>query len=355
MVEVAVAGAGDDAAWHAFLAARPEADVLQSWAWGDACATDGERAARLIARDRDGRVRAVAQCLVMPTRLGRPFLYLPHGPIWEHEAPDGDVVLGAVIETVRTVASAERAYVAVAEPRAVPGEDAARRVAPLAALGFRRADRSIQLPSTRIVDLLDGGALLAASWHADARRLSKRSAREGVEVAIDRGGDPQAVATFSELLRATGERADFRPRSPAFLRALAAGSAARGDWTLAIARLAGRPIAGMAMPRTGDRAFYLYGASLREPELRHAYASYGTMARAMAELVAGGVHSLDLWWVTEPDEPEVDPRWQGISAFKRTFGGQAVRHPGAFELVTDRKVHALRVVRERLRGSGRCS
>jgi len=71
----------------------------------------------------------------------------------------------------------------------------------LSGYGLRRAP-DLQAPTTRIVDLLDGGEALMATWQADARRLSRRCEREGVEVTIDRSGDRDALATFHDLLEA---------------------------------------------------------------------------------------------------------------------------------------------------------
>ena len=105
----------------------------------------------------------------------------------------------------------------------------------------------------------------------------------------------------------------------------------------------------MALPRLGDRAYYLYGASLKEPELKHKYGAYAAMAGAMKALAADGVLTLDMWGVVEPDDTTADSAWQGFSAFKRTFGGRPLRHPGTFDLVLDPFWYRLRDIREAAR------
>jgi lipid II:glycine glycyltransferase (peptidoglycan interpeptide bridge formation enzyme) len=352
----------DAEAWHAFLAARPEGDPLQAWPWGEAARISGERPERLIARGTDGRVRGVAQALVRPTFAGGSVLYLPHGPVWEREAPDGGDVLDALLAGLRALARRERGIVVLLEPRAALEGEAAGVdvVGALTARGLRRARRPIQLVATRMVELLDGGDQLAATWTSDARNLTGRSSREGVAVEIDRLGSSNATREFHGLLGATAERAAFRPRPRAFLEGLAAGFAAGFaagpagrapiGWYTAIARREGRAIAGMALPRVGDRAFYLYGASLREPELKHVNAAYGTMAAVMRALADDGVRWLDLWGVVDPDDPSADPSWQGYSLFKRKFGGRPLRHPGVYEMVMDRPRALVRDLRDRLRG-----
>jgi lipid II:glycine glycyltransferase (peptidoglycan interpeptide bridge formation enzyme) len=301
---------------------------------------------RILAEMVDGRVRGVAQALVRPAGMGRSVAYVAHGPVWEREADDADRLLGALLDGLRQVGRVERAIVVKLDPRGT-GDDAGDLGARFAAYGLTRAD-DLQAPTTRIVDLADGADALMASWHADARRLSRRSEREGVAVEIHRDANPSALAAFHELLEVTAERAEFRVRSLAFLEALATASAAGDGWYLGLARVGGVAIAGMAMPRLADRTFYLYGASLRDPAYKHTYGPYAVMAALQRQMATDGVRSLDLWGVVEPDDPTADPAWEGFSAFKRTFGGSPLRHPGTFDLVVDRWWHAARQTRQRV-------
>ena len=348
-----LAQAGDRASWDAFVAGRPEGDPLQCWAWGEAVAPTGERPLRLVLRDRAGRVRAVAQALVRRTELGRTVIYVPHGPLWTREASDAPAILAACLGALREAGRRERGIVLKVDPRAVPG--GADVGAALVAAGLRKARHDLQAATTRLVTLTTDREALRAAWHADARRLSGRAMREGVEVTISRQADPASVAAFHALLRETAVRGAFRARSEGFLGRVAAGFAAPGPaapdggWYLALAELEGRPIAGMAVPRVADRAYYLYGASHRDPALRHAYGAYAVMAALLARLADDGVQTFDQWGVVEADTPAADASWAGFSAFKRTFGGQPLRHPGTFDLVLDPLWYRLREWRDRAR------
>jgi lipid II:glycine glycyltransferase (peptidoglycan interpeptide bridge formation enzyme) len=354
-VSWALADSTDRTTWDAFVAERPEGDALQCWAWGEAVAPTGERPLRLVLRDRSGRVRAVAQALVRRTTMGRTVIYVPHGPLWTREAADAPAVLAACLAGLREAARRDRGLVVKIDPRAVPGTP---DIGPtLLAAGLRRARHDLQATTTRLVALTGDNEAMRASWHADARRLSGRAAREGVAVTIRRDADPAAVQAFHALLGETAVRGAFRPRSAAFLERVARGFAApgaaapRGGWYLALAELEGRPIAGMAVPRVADRAYYLYGASRREPALRHAYGAYAAMAALLARLAEDGVRSFDQWGVVEAEDDRADASWAGFSAFKRTFGGRPLRHPGTFDLVIDPTWYRLREWRDRLRGA----
>ena len=349
-MEIRLANADDRQAWDAFIASRPEADPLQSWAWGEANATAGERPLRLLATGDNGAVRAVAQLLVRSAGFGRTVVYVPHGPLWDRDAPDATDLLGRLVSAIRDQAKAQRSIVVKVDPRAAappgPGDVAEQ----LRALDFSMARHDLQARTTRIVDLLDGGDELMATWDKDARNLVRRSAKESVTTTTDRKGEPDTIAAFHGLLEATSSRAGFRIRSSAFLATLARELASSGGWFLTLASLKGRPIAGAVALRTGDRAIYAYGASLREPELKHANGAYATLSATMRALAEDGARTLDLWGVVEPGDPEADAAWAGFSAFKRQFGGEPLRHPGTFDLVIDPLFYRLRDLRERFRG-----
>jgi lipid II:glycine glycyltransferase (peptidoglycan interpeptide bridge formation enzyme) len=341
------------AEWDAFVAGRPEGDVLQSWAWGEAAALLGQRAVRIGVRSPEGRILGVAQALVRDAPLGRTVIYTPHGPVWDRGSDDADAVLRSLVTGLRRLGRTERAVVVKMDPRAnptgsSPEGDPGETTELLASLGMRPARHDLQARHTLIVDLLDGGAELMKTWDSKGRNLARRSAREGVEVRIHRDADNSALETFHGLLVATGERAAFRTHPAGFLRVLAE-ELGREGWFLGLAYLGDRPIAGMVAARVGDRAYYLYGATDRDPALRNANGGYGTMAAMMEALAGDGVQTLDLWGVADEHDPGADPEWQGFSAFKRRFGGQPLRHPGAFDLVVDHFWYLLRDLREQLR------
>lgn len=346
-VRIARAAGADRPAWDAFVASRPEGDPLQLWAWGDVREPDGERPVRLVARGDDGRVRGVASLLVRPTSFGRAVGYVPHGPLWEREAPDGDALLRALVRGIRAAARAERVIVAKLDPRATTPDDGPGLRARLLEAGLRPASRDLQAPRTSIIDLLDGAEALWKTWDSAARNQARRAVREGVTVAVDRGGDPDAIAAFHAILRATSDRGGFRIHPAEHFQRLAAGLAPAGGWYLVLASHDGRTISGAVMLRVADRAYYLYGGSLRDRELRSLYGSNAVMAEAMRVLAADGVRTLDLWGVAARDDPDADPAWTGFSEFKRQFGGTAIRHPGTFDLVVDRAWDLVRSLRER--------
>jgi peptidoglycan pentaglycine glycine transferase (the first glycine) len=214
--------------------------------------------------------------------------------------------------------------------------------------GARGATHDLQAPTTRIIDLTTGDDPVAG-WSKDARAEARRAEREGTLVTIDRDGDPGLLDVFHGLLAETAERGGFRIRSRRFLGALAEPLVASGDWFLALAEHDGRPLAGIVAPRTGERAFYLYAASTRDPALAVKRGPYAAMAALQRSLRQAGTRTLDLWGVREPGDDTVDPSWEGFSLFKRRFLGTPLRHPGTFDIIIDTRWNQIRDLRERIR------
>ncbi len=336
-------------AWDGFVTGQAEGDILQSWAWGEAMGGVGERPIRMVARDADGALRGVAQALVRPTSYGRRVLYVPHGPLWDRKAPDAGAIFDALLRGLRSTARAEHGIVVKLDPRGEGGRDSAELRSMLVGHGLRSARFDLQARATRIVDLRAGWPQLMAGWDKDARNLFRRAAREGVTVAVTRDLDRKAIDAFHRLLEETAERGRFRVHATAFLTALAGELAPTGGWYLGLASVGTRPLAGMVAARVGQRAYYLYGASSRDPELRHANGGYATMGAVMEALAHDQVGTLDLWGLADPGDPRADPGWLGFSAFKRRFGGAELVHPGTFDLVVDPLWYAVRDWRERRR------
>jgi lipid II:glycine glycyltransferase (peptidoglycan interpeptide bridge formation enzyme) len=345
------ATAADRAAWNAFVASRPEADLLQSWAWGEAGDTEpDEHWARLVVVDANGRPRGLAQVLDRRTSFGRTILYVPHGPLWDREADDAAEVLARLLNGLKAHGKSRRGVVLKFDPRGTgdaAADAALRRAALTTALP---AAHDLQAPTTRIIDLRAESDPVA-TWSKDARAESRRAEREGTTVVVDRSGASDALDMFHNLLSQTSERGGFRIRSRAFLAALAGPLVGSDDWFMAIASHEGTPLAGAIAPRAGDRAFYLYAASTRDKELARKRGPYAAMAELQRSLREAGTSTLDMWGVREPDDETVDASWEGFSLFKRRFNGQPLRHPGTFDMVIDPTWNRIRDIRERIRGT----
>ena len=182
-------------------------------------------------------------------------------------------------------------------------------------LGFEATSRHVQMPSTRVLDLRDGVEASRATWDKDTRqpRPACRRARGSRSSA--------SVPTTTATTVAGAARADGGRRvAQQLLRAPFAGSSSstygqeRRRPGVHLSRPTGKAGSSRAhsWDPVGDRAYYQFAGSLREPELRHANAAYGVMDRVIAECVdARGAQSRPV------------RRQREGSSRPRTLGGRA--------------------------------
>jgi lipid II:glycine glycyltransferase (peptidoglycan interpeptide bridge formation enzyme) len=339
----------DRVAWDALLAGIPTADPLQSWAWADAGIATGERWVRLMATDVDERPVAAVQWQLVSPVLGHPLAYAPHGPVWLRDTSGAPGALRALMAGIQERARSDGASAILVDPRCgSPGEVGADPVPAVVELGYGPTERHVQMPSTRVLDLRAGVDASRASWDKDTRNLVRRAAREGVETEVASAADAAAVEHLHQLMVEVGSRGSFAPRSRAFLAAY--GRSAGDRAFICLGHWQGRVIAGALVGLVGDRAYYQFAGSLREPGLRHANAAYGVMERVIGECVTRGAASLDLSGVNEKDDPTADPRWEGLSSFKRGFGGEPVRHPPVAMVVLRPGIERVRGFAQWVRG-----
>ncbi len=345
-----VAPPRDRGVWDALLATIPTADPLQSWAWAEAGLTTGERWDRLVATDEDGRATAAVQWQSTSAVLGHPLAYAAHGPVWQRgtQPLEMGAVRALVAEMRRWCSDAGVSAILLDPRRGLSGEMGADPTPVLTAMGFGATDRHVQMPGTRVLDLVGGVEASRTGWDKDTRNLVRRATREGLATEVADADQPGLVDELHRLMRDVGSRGGFVPRTPEFLAAYASSSGDRAF--VCLGRWRGRVIAGALVGLVGDRAYYQFAGSLRESEMRHVNAPYGVMERVIAECVARGARSLDMCGVTERDDSAADPRWEGLSSFKRGFGGVPVRHPPVATLVLRPGIERLRATGGRVRG-----
>jgi lipid II:glycine glycyltransferase (peptidoglycan interpeptide bridge formation enzyme) len=145
---------------------------------------------------------------------------------------------------------------------------------------------------------------------------------------------------FFGLSQTTAERNEFSIYPLAyyqtFLRLF--GRQGANQARLFIAEHEGRPLAAMVAVAFGQRATYLYGASSNEA--RDLMPTYLLQWEAMRWARERGCRTYDLWGVPDADEATLEADFKdrndglwGVYRFKRGFGGQVVRHIGAWAQV----------------------
>src|SRR5579859_3774830 len=307
--------------WDRCLASLAQPHLLQSWAWGEFKAGYGWQPRRLWWDGPAGV--AAAQVLRV--------LYVPKGPLLDWaDAPLRDRVL----DDLQALARRERAILIKIDPDAVlaagapgaeqPGAAGQALRAELARRGWVYSRDQVQFRNTVCLDLTPSVEALLASMKQKTRYNVRLAERRGVQVRLGTQAD---LDLLYRLYAETSVRDGFVIRGLDYYRdAWGRFMAARLAQPF-IAQVAGEPVSALVIFRFARTAWYMYGMS-RETH-RDLMPNHLLQWQAIRWAKEQGCTTYDFWGA--PDEfVESDPLW-GVWRFKEGFGGQVVRHIGAWD------------------------
>jgi lipid II:glycine glycyltransferase (peptidoglycan interpeptide bridge formation enzyme) len=326
--------AANAAEWEAALAALPHGHLLQSWEWGAFKERYGWRARRLCWQTPAGP--AAAQVLTRTALRGLKVLYVPKGPLLDWAAAP---LRAQVLAALEALARRERAILIKIDPDValsvgLPGAEQAQPVgqslvAELAQRSWRCSPDQIQFRNTVLLDLRRDEAELLAAMKQKTRYNLRLAERKGVRV---RPGSTADLDLLYQLYAETSLRDGFVIRSPGYYHDvwgsfMAAGLAQPFIAEVAAAGAAPEPVGALVVFRHGRTAWYMYGMS--RAAHRDKMPNHLLQWHAIRWARDQGCATYDFWGA--PDHfVESDPLW-GVWKFKEGFGGQLVRHIGAWD------------------------
>ena len=321
------------AKWDAFVEQHSYGHFLQTTLWGELKGAHGWRALRASLVNANAELVGGSVVLFrrLPFGLGT-MAYVPRGPVvnW-----DDRELATAVIRTTSKLARSRGAIGMVIEPGLLDTPSDQRT---LLLANLMPVDMTVQPRRTIWVNLdVEEEVDILALMKQKTRYNIGLARRKGVSVRV---GDAEDLPAFYAMMQTTAERDTFSIHSlryyQMFLQLFGGSSAHKAD--LLIAEYEKQPLAAMIVVASGKRATYLYGASSNEN--RELMPTYLLQWEAMRWARARGCVTYDLWGIPDEDEATLEEHFKerddglwGVYRFKRGFGGQIVRHIGAWAQV----------------------
>lgn len=333
----------DPAAWEAFQSSHPWAQFTQSWAWGELRRSEGLDVRRFALVDDSGEWLCAAQMEYRPKPVVGGFWFAPRGPVFARH-PD--------IERTRTVFTTfierllgehlTRAFLWRVEPVCEVGKPEG-----LMPMRFRRNDP--QNPSSTI--LLDLGPSqdgLLAAMHQKTRYNIRVAEKHGVTTRL--GTHPSDVVAFLDLMDETAARDKFVQRDRAHLKATFDALDREGMARIRIAELGGTILSANLEVVYGDTVTYLYGSS--SSDARHVMAPFALHWDAIMQAKRDGFTFYDFWGANPESRAAFAYKesWEGITRFKRGWGGRQVDLVGTWDLPFNMFLYHLAFRKHFLRG-----
>jgi hypothetical protein len=304
--------------WDGRLLQAADANVFQSFAWGEYKRLSGWRPSRWVARDASGAVVAAAQVLVKSFAPGLTGGWAPGGPVFRFCGAASDHLASAVERLVEEVRRADRVrwlrfHSQTAGEEAL--DTALRRT-------FRRPTSCLAVGRSIRLDLAQSSDEFLKGMTAKHRYYVRKSLGEPIlwQAANDARTVRALSVLYEEMVREKGLAGQ-----PGLERDLADLCGILKERALIlIGSQDDQPLVGCLVLTFGSKAFYLKAAAGQRG--RALSASYAMVYRLFEQLRDRGLSELDFGGIA----PET-VGGEGVAHFKRGFGGEPVEYLGEWE------------------------
>lgn len=342
--------------WDDLISTIPHAHLLQSWQWGEFKIRNGWRPTRLAWETAAGP--AAAQVLARTALRAATVLYVPKGPLlaWANPAARAQV-----LDALQALARRRRALLIKIDPdvslaSGIPGDDqpdplGAAVQADLTQRGWVYSPDQVQFRNTVTLDLRGSEDDLLAAMKQKTRYNLRLAERKGVTV---RPGTAADLDLLYRLYAETSLRDDFVIRNRDYYQEAWGRFMAAGLAQPLVAEVDGEPVGALVVYRFARTAWYMYGMS--RAAHRDKMPNHLLQWAAIRWAKAHDCDTYDFWGAPD-DFVETDPMW-GVWKFKEGFGGQVVRHLGAWDYAPSPTLYRLYTrllprVLDLMRGRGR--
>lgn len=287
--------------------------------------------------EKDTRIVGAIQLIAYPLVRDYTLLYAPYGPVLADSTPE---VFTALAEYISEIAKKERAVFVRINPTTIQEIDRGT----LARAGFSRPHKStfhasaFQPTYEWILDITASEDALLAGMDKKHRYSLRTATEHQVRTTIVTTEAPTYLDTFISLLEETARRDGFSLHPHAYYAA-ALKSVADGHGYLVVATVAESPaVIHVMITHDGVAHLFFSGSST---EHRPTMASYAAQWASIVHAKSIGMHTYNFGGVSGPN----DERYEGITRYKKRFGGHLLTHAHTADLVQYRLLYELYALR----------
>ncbi|MCA9383232.1 peptidoglycan bridge formation glycyltransferase FemA/FemB family protein [Candidatus Dojkabacteria bacterium] len=286
---------------------------FQSWNWGDFQETLGKEVVRVAFLD-ENELFAEALCVVIDAKRGK-YLYVRNGPVLDWDNIDR---VDFVLTELKRIAKEKSLWFVRMSPLVEITTEAAQL---LNSYKFPTSPMyDVDALDTWILDITADEEELMQNMRKSTRYEIRKAERDGV--VIETSQDSKDLDKFFPIYRDTIERQKWTGYSDEYIRNQFETFVKDDQAKLYLAKYNDVYIAASIFIYFGDSSFYHYSGSLTEyrkvpgPSLIQWY--------NIREAKARGLKKYNFWGIAPEEKP--NHPWQGLSFFKKGFGGEAKRY-----------------------------
>ena len=291
--------------------------------------TEGEKSAPAISV-------AFLSCIFCPLPFSKTYAYIPYGPVLlsrEYTLP----VTKCLVENLPTFLDQELGLDQVVFVRcdftpSLTLEDV-KKLSQVSRVSlsprFTYASSAFQPRSEWTLDLSWSEEALLKAMHSKTRYSINLAIRKGLTSEIVEKNLTNYLGTFCELMKATAKRDDFQLHPESYYKAIFEDCETGGRGFLCVTRFGADILSINLVIRYGGVALFLFGGS--SDAHRNLVPSYLTQWASIRHAKALGLKTYNFGGITSSQYPRKG--WEGLTAFKKKFGGREETHSPFLDLV----------------------
>ena len=248
--------------YYEFLKNNKRCHFLQSTEWAQV--KDSWKNEIITIRDKDGNIEAGMSILIRKIGFLGSIMYAPRGPICDITNKE---VINKLIEKIKEIAKREKAFIFRWDPDVPDTDEEFKKIVTEAGIKLKEninhdINKVLQPKYEMQLTLKDKNEEeLLKSFNQKTRYNIRLAGRKGVTVEE---GNENDIEEFFEILSTTSQRDQFTIRNVNYYKKVYNNMKENGHAKLYFAKYEGKRIAATLEIIYGNKAWYLYGASLRE-------------------------------------------------------------------------------------------
>ena len=285
-------------------------------------------------------VAAYFQMIKYPLLLGKSYFYIPYGPILKNQSKD---LLLFIKQEITKISIAENAVFTRLDFTPVISNEILNKVFTKSPL-YTYHSSFFQPRTEWFLNLEKTETELLADMHKNHRYSIRVAEKENIDIEIITKDFEKYFETFYELMAGTAERNGFKLHPKNYYQNIFQ-NLSKTTAHLAIARYDKKILVIDLIIIYGEVANYVFSGSSNDE--RNKMPTYLALWKSILHSKTLGCKYYNFGGISAENRPEKS--WEGLTAFKKKWGGQEISHSDFFDLVANPFLYHLYNLRKLLK------
>lgn len=313
-----------------------QAPFTQAWFYGEWQEMAGRKARRFEIK-KNSEIAGFFQVIKYPLFAGKNILYIPHGPVLQNA--DNNFIKEFHKKLIE-ISKEENAVLARFDsyPALENLNKYFRKVS-----DYAYASAYFQPKREWILDIGKTESDLLNGMHPKSRYNIRLAEGKGVKIEIIESDFEKYFEDFYRLMEKTAERNDFKLHPETYYRNILKNCEENKNAFLVLAKYGNEVLAVNVILLFGETAYFVFGGS--SDEHKNLMASHLSHWRGILEAKTRGCGIYNFGAVSSGG----DEKFEGISIFKKRFGGRNLEYSDSYDLVFQPVWHFLYDLKKKYR------